>query len=113
MIERQRRRAILNGPILRINQYIAGVPEGTYSGLAAAYGYLFDGPWGALSGSKMVGDFGDEVLEHMIGEGGDFREILEAGGAALRDLNAKLPKQAAVTEAVGNSPTNPEPSISG
>jgi hypothetical protein len=49
----------------------------------------------------------------MIGEGGDFREILEAGGAALKELNAKLPKQAAVTEAVGNSQTNPEPSISG
>ena len=61
MIERKPRRAILNGPILRINQYIAGIPEGTYSGLAAAYGYFYEGPWGTLSGVKTVGDFGDEV----------------------------------------------------
>ena len=113
MIERKPRRAILNGPILRINQYIAGIPEGTYSGLAAAYGYYFDGPWGTLSGVKTVGDFGDEVLEHMIGEGGDLRAVLEAGNAALKALNERLPKQAAVTEAVGNSPTNPEPLTSG
>lgn len=113
MIERQRRRAILNGPILRINQYIANMPEGTYTGFAAAYGYLYDGPWGTLSGVKTVGDFGDEVLEHMFGEGADFRAVLDSGRLALSALNERLPKQAAVTEAVGNSPTNPEPSISG
>lgn len=113
MIERQRRKAILNGPILRINQYIANVPEGTYTAFAAAYGYLHDGPWGVLSGGKMVADFGDEVLEHMIGEGGTYTEILAAGSAALKELNARLPKQAAVTEAVGNSQTSPELLTSG
>ena len=113
MIERQRRRAHLIGPILRINRYNGTLSEGVYTGFAAAYGYLYDGPWGTLSGAKTVSDFGDEVLEHMIGEGASLLAVLEAGSAALRDLNAKLPKQAAVTEAVGNSPTNPEPSTSG
>ena len=113
MIERKPRKALLNGPILRINQYIGGLPEGTYSGFAAAYGYYYDGPWGTLSGVKTVGDFGDEVLEHMIGEGASLMQILEAGNTALKEMNKRLPKQAAVTEAVGNSPTSPEPSTSG
>lgn len=113
MIERQRRKSHAIGPILRINQYNGTLSEGVYTGFAAAYGYLYEGPWGTLSGVRTVSDFGDEVLEHMIGEGASLRGVLEAGSAALKELNAKIPKQTEVTEAVGNSPTTPGPSTSG
>lgn len=101
----------LIGQILRINVYISEHSEGFYTGYAAAYGLHMDGPWGPMTGDVQA--FGDVVLEHMLSEGANYREIAEAGRAALNALNAYIPTTAAVTEAVGNSSTETPPSTSG
>ena len=102
MIARERRPGINPlGLILRINNYVGMHPDAVFSMFAAAYGVTYDGPWGRPGDSIVA--FGDTVLEHMISEGADLDEVAAVGRPCLDALLERIPKQSAVTEAVGNS----------
>lgn len=102
LIPRQKRSRHLIGPILRLNMLFNDGPGSIYSASAAAYGLLFDGPWGLPGADSMV-QYGDNVLEHMLSEGASLVDVLEAGKVASAELWEKIPRQAEVDDAVGNS----------
>ena len=102
MIPRQKNTRHRIGPLLRLSQAFADRTN-IYSNAAAAYGLLYAGPWGR-PGADIVA-FGDEVLEHMVSEGGAMADILDTGLASWRELATQIPKQDEVDEEVGNSGT--------